>query len=82
MELEFEFVQPDEFSDPYYHIYDESCNGGYEYHPIGSIEYYAGYGYMFISYNSAINSIILDSVARKIKELNESLKQQRILGVF
>lgn len=87
--LKFEFMQPGEFDDPHYDVADndvmtESGNGHKINRSIGSIEYFEVVEQWKISFCDDIvydSSALLD-IAKKLDELNESTRAQRILGVF
>lgn len=76
MALKFEFVQDGEFNDPYYAVHN---SGGYW---IASM-IFNGKEWVCETYsNRRLTSSLMIIIANNIEELNESLKQQRILGVF
>ena len=72
--LRFEFVQDGEFEDPQYYIYDDEDN---EY--VGFIYY--NEGWLFNSSNTwGLSYGFLRDISDKLEYLEESTKQQRILG--
>jgi len=75
-ELTFEFVQDGEFYDPYYNVIaDEEVNGTIEYDVDEWVLVNIYYDYRF-------NSIEFIAIAKKLEQLNESTRKQRIFNWF
>lgn len=76
MAIEFVFYQDSEFDDPYY---DVLTPGGVKH---GIIQFAYGNWYFLSSGNYYISQEGMIDIIHKLDEVDESLKQQRILGVF
>lgn len=74
--LKFEFVQPGEFEDPRYEVIQNKIQtlGGIVFD--GEHWTYDDYSYFYL------DSGDMDEISAKLKQLNQSTKSQRILGVF